>query len=345
MSRRSMMRLATAGFTLVELMVAMLLGLIIVGAVGSVFMANRQAYGLTENLSRIQENTRVSFELMAREIREAGGTPCGADVPVANVVNGAAAAWWGDLGVRGFEEDQVFPLASTGVGPANRAAGTDAIYMTSAREGDVSVVSHNVSANVSAARLQVSTQNHSFRPGDVVMVCDFQQASVFQVTGAQPGVIVHATGVPGVAPGNCTKGLGFPVECTTNGNPKQYTQNSTVIRYVAAGWYVGCNGRVACNLPGGRSLYRAQLQNTSGALVVAAQELIDGVQDMQLQFMERGSANYVNANMVGDWRAVTAIRLTLALLGPDEGVTTSADRSDRLTRQMTHVVALRNRVP
>lgn len=344
MSKRSTVRSAMLGLTLVELMIAMLLGLIIIGAVGSVFIANRQSYRLTENLGRIQENARIGFELMAREIREAGGTPCGAGLPLANVVNGAAGSWWGDLGVRGFEDGQVFPVAAVGVAAGNRAAGTDAIHLSSGVGTGVSVVSHVVTA----ASFELSTVNHGLSDGDIVMVCDFQQASIFQVTNAQPGVndtVVHNTGVAGINPGNCTKGLGVPVECTTNGNPKQYLQNSSMVRYVASGWYVGCNGRVACNLAGGRSLYRSQLQNTAGALGNVSQEFIDGVQDMQIQFMERGAADYVDADAVGDWQAVTAVRLTLTLLGPDEGVTTSANRTDRLTRQMTHVVALRNRVP
>src|SRR5580765_5642183 len=66
-----------SGFTLIELMVALVLGLIVVGAAGSLFLSNNRVYGMTETVGRIQENQRPSFELMARDIRSAGGTPCG----------------------------------------------------------------------------------------------------------------------------------------------------------------------------------------------------------------------------------------------------------------------------
>ena len=75
------------GFTLVELMVALVLGLIMTGALLSAFIANRNVYAATESLGRVQENARAAFELMARDVREAGGTPCNSqEPPSVNVV-------------------------------------------------------------------------------------------------------------------------------------------------------------------------------------------------------------------------------------------------------------------
>jgi type IV pilus assembly protein PilW len=61
------------GFSLVELMIAMLLGLFIIGGVISVFLSNRVAYRQNENLARMQENARYAFEVVGRDIREVGG--------------------------------------------------------------------------------------------------------------------------------------------------------------------------------------------------------------------------------------------------------------------------------
>ena len=60
------------GFTLIELMIAMLLGLIVVGAAGSVFLSSQKTYKTTEEMARLQEGGRAAFELMAKDIREAG---------------------------------------------------------------------------------------------------------------------------------------------------------------------------------------------------------------------------------------------------------------------------------
>lgn len=60
------------GFTLVELLVGMVLGLFLIGAVILVFTASRDASDEAESLARIQENLRFAADLMIRDIRNAG---------------------------------------------------------------------------------------------------------------------------------------------------------------------------------------------------------------------------------------------------------------------------------
>ena len=81
------------GFSLVELMIAMALGLFLTGVAVNIVITNRQAFRTTENLSRMQENARSAFELMARDIRSAGGNPCGTPM-IVNVLNNPANLWW-----------------------------------------------------------------------------------------------------------------------------------------------------------------------------------------------------------------------------------------------------------
>jgi Tfp pilus assembly protein PilW len=73
------------GFTLVELMVGMALGIFLVGGVVSVYVSSQQNFKTSENLGRIQENARFAFELMGRDIREEGSMPCGVKA-VASIV-------------------------------------------------------------------------------------------------------------------------------------------------------------------------------------------------------------------------------------------------------------------
>lgn len=76
------------GLTLIELMIAMVLGLIVVGGAISVIIANRQSYRTNEGLSQVQESTRTAFEVLARDIRQAGSTACGTTNRMANVLVG-----------------------------------------------------------------------------------------------------------------------------------------------------------------------------------------------------------------------------------------------------------------
>lgn len=66
----------SAGFGLIELMIAMVLGLLVLGAALAVFLSNQNTYRANEGLNRMQESARVAFELMSRDIRAAGGSAC-----------------------------------------------------------------------------------------------------------------------------------------------------------------------------------------------------------------------------------------------------------------------------
>jgi len=66
------MRTRPCGFSLVELMVAMVLGLFLISAVVLTFLSARAAATDAERLSRIQENVRIVSEYLVRDIRNAG---------------------------------------------------------------------------------------------------------------------------------------------------------------------------------------------------------------------------------------------------------------------------------
>jgi type IV pilus assembly protein PilW len=65
------------GFSLVELMVAMALGLLVLGAVFSVFILQNQTFSNQEELVAMQQNVRAGMDLMSREIGLAGYDPTG----------------------------------------------------------------------------------------------------------------------------------------------------------------------------------------------------------------------------------------------------------------------------
>jgi len=63
---------AQGGFTLIELMIAMLIGVFLMTGVIQIFLSAKQAYRLQENLSRLQENGRFAMDMIAQDIRMAG---------------------------------------------------------------------------------------------------------------------------------------------------------------------------------------------------------------------------------------------------------------------------------
>ncbi len=340
---RAGFRAATSvrGFSLVELMIALMLGLLVVVSAGAIFISNRQTYRATEGLGRVQENSRMAYELMARDIREAGGNPCGKNLLFVNVLN-PTADWWANWnrGITGYEGSVASPGTAFGTGVGNRIAGTDAVdVMSGDNSSGVTVVNHNPSA----AQFQLNTANHVLDDSDIAIVCDNRQMTLFQVTNAQPGtneVIVHNTGNT-ATPGNCTKGLGYPPpkSCPDAlGTPYTYGSNATIARLHAVRWYIGRNRN------GTNSLFRVSLGNNgAGGAVTTNQEIAEGVENMQLQYLLSGAGAYVDASLVppARWAEVTAVRIALNIASTDRAGVGNA----RLQRTIAHTATLRNRLP
>jgi prepilin-type N-terminal cleavage/methylation domain-containing protein len=67
------------GFTLVELMVAMVIGLIVITAVYRVYQNQQQTYTSQRSIVEMQQNARAALTLMKREMRMAGYKPAATD--------------------------------------------------------------------------------------------------------------------------------------------------------------------------------------------------------------------------------------------------------------------------
>jgi type IV pilus assembly protein PilW len=346
------------GFSLVELMVALVLGLLVIGGVGGVFLSQRELYHQNENLARMQENARYAFEVMARSLREAGGNLCGAS-KMANVLNNASSTsnsdWWAnwDNAVRGFEggnttHDSQFPQ-SVGTDPAERAkrvANTDAIIvMSGTLNEEVTVTSHNSDPPY------FTVNNPGIDKGDILLVCDYEQAAIFQTTN------VDSSNCTNVDSSNCTIKIEHNTDANTGasvspGNSRIFANCSPppndprpcpgcfsfISKLAAYAWYIGYNGR------GGRSLYRLKLQNNNGTAGDTAEEVAEGVINLQIQYLTRDAAGnlatgYVDAGQVADWTKVVAVRLEFTL----QSLENVATGGGALQRTWNTVVTLRNR--
>lgn len=321
-----------SGLSLIELMVALLLGTLVVAAAIGIFLTNRQTYRTTDSLGRVQENVRTAFELMARDIREAAGNPCANTVPLVNVLNGASTRWWTNLdtwgnAMRGYGATQAFADAGFGTGAGQRLSGTEAIELISSDTNVVTVESHNTGT----ASIVVNNANHGFSAGDLALVCNPRQAAVFQVSSVVNRTIGHGV-AGGASPGNCTAALGMPLNCA-GGNVFQYSLPSSVVsRLGASRWFIANN-------PNQRpSLYQTRLTSAGPQ----TQEVVEGVSAMNFAYLVEGGTSYVNAATVGtNWAAVKAVRITMTFTAePNTGAGGAA-----LQRTLVQVASLRNRNP
>jgi type IV pilus assembly protein PilW len=64
-----------SGFTLVELLIAMTIGLIILTALSSTFLMQRKTYDVQEQIVEMVQTARAAMDMVSREIRMAGYNP------------------------------------------------------------------------------------------------------------------------------------------------------------------------------------------------------------------------------------------------------------------------------
>lgn len=315
--------------SLIELMVGLTLGLILIVASSFVFVGSRQASRSTDGLSRLQESARTVFEIMARDLRETGGTPCDNRPRVANVLNAAQGTplWWADwnLVFQGYRGTDAAPGTSFGSAAGERVSGTEALTFKRVQDlTDLGVVAHDTATAV----MTVNQSPHRVAAGDLLMACIYGQASIFAASAVGATTISHTTA--GGSADNCSRGLGIPTACTATGTTYSFAPGGKVGRLIAATWYIGANGRPQT---GGRSLYRVTR--------AGAEEVAEGIQDLQLRYLQTGNADYVDAGAVTNWAMVVAVRVQLTLRSADTGTATSAD--SRLQRTMGFTLHLRNR--
>ncbi|MEA2014583.1 MAG: prepilin-type N-terminal cleavage/methylation domain-containing protein [Thermodesulfobacteriota bacterium] len=65
------------GFTIIELLIAMVVGLVLLGAMYSVFTMHNKIFNTQEQIAEMQQNARAAMDIMTREIRMAGYDPLG----------------------------------------------------------------------------------------------------------------------------------------------------------------------------------------------------------------------------------------------------------------------------
>ena len=367
------------GLSLVELMVGMVLGLLLAGAVLQVYLSTKMTFNTQDQKSVLEESGRYALDVVARDVRMAGLTGCSsrfmpgtAPMPVRNHLNGGGAfPYQFTVAVSGFEAQGSGPSAVVALGATNPAPGGNWNAMLPAGIAALAVPGSDVlvlgglSAQTwplvdpfsQGAQIFVQSGN-DFVGGDVLFVTDCAQGSVFHATNVvTAGGRTNITGARGglAAPGNSD-----PIsEQGPNGGA--FRQGAMAARAVSLAYFIGrgVNGTPA--------LYRASLlpdPANAVARVLRTEELITDIESMQLLYGVDTDGDfdidaYRTAATVGaDWDQVRTVRVAL-LARADSATLTSSDAAtyallgttvdpvdDRRQRRVFEVtISLRNRLP
>lgn len=318
-------RMHQRGLSLVELMIAITLGMVAVAGAISIYLANRSSYKLVEGAARVQENARFAVEFMGRDLREAGGVVCGGNLVHDNLLLASypsATYWWSDwsTGLKGYASGVVMPARNIGNNDGDRASGTDALVVWSASTASPSQIT---AFNASTSTFTVYPSRDEAQ-GYVFTACDDARISTFKLNANATTAVVATPALT-----NAIKPGGF------------------VNKLNASAWYVG-KGSTAS---GALSLYRVGLEVASGGPNTSAQEILENVKNMQISYLQGDGdgapdgTQYVDASAVTDWAKVLAVRVVLTLVTPDKvGVAATTGASNELTQDFSFTVALRRRL-
>jgi type IV pilus assembly protein PilW len=364
-------RPAEAGVTLIELMVALLLGLILIGGAIQVFVSNRAAYAFNEGFSRLQENGRFALDTIDYHARLAGYLGCLSGVTIFNNLDDPAEVPFNLAeGLIGYEADGTAPdetFAAADSNPANSDDTTDwtptlpdELDNSVIPGSDVLIVRHvNPSSYAllspfsSATLVSAIAPDDAFQNGDIAVASDCQKASVFQVTavaGAAGDItLAHtATGTPGNAAGTA--------DWDTD---QQYAAGAQVARAETWAFYVGASDA------GPPALFQQRLVVDPMATTASfeREEVVEAVETMQVRYgvdtnLDGAIDRYDTAADVADWARVVAVRVAIVTRSPEEygtevdGANYVVDDTifnpvdDRRVRQVfVSTIAIRNRLP
>ncbi|MBS7456664.1 PilW family protein [Coralloluteibacterium stylophorae] len=287
-------RTKVRGVSLIELMIALLIGSLLLLGLVQIFSASRTSYQMSEGVARVQENARFAIDFLQRDIRMAGHFGCvndqahwvkgegdpalhlGASLPLAHPLNFAVS-------VQGYEASGTAPGNSVQIGAAaggwspglpttisglSPAAGSDIIVLRFLGSRAVPVTAIAGSAGAETLTIPTSTGIESLREEgvgepDLFGVADCSHADVFPGAAADGAVTVGAAVPDTELTGRYTA---HPA-----GQTAVYRAHS-IVYYVAP----GASGEPA--------LWRAWA-NAAGAYPPGnREELVEGVESLQLLF-------------------------------------------------------------
>ena len=343
-----------SGMTLIEIMIALLIGVFLIGGVIQIFLSTKKSYRTQESLSRIQENGRFALELMDHDIRLAGYLGCSP----ATTTNPVVIA----------NSPLVAPVAHAGI-PAVVAAHT-----ITGGDDKTSFASPNPATSSSPLATSVTQTT------DAVTVQFGESCGGYTtaaMTNVNPTLVIPATNTCGIVTGtpliisDCdTAHIFRAAAATDNSQNKDATGSATAVFPAGKSYAAGSEIMlfrsytyfIQPGTGGLPSLWRLD-NNKAVAASTNPVELIEGVENMQILYGVDTDADGVANNYLAgttanipatDWDKVVSMRTFLLLQSAEDNVTdkpvpyyyvasaaqTPTDR--RLRKVFSSTVALRN---
>lgn len=360
------LRVKQSGFSLVELMVALLISLFLMLGVFQVFIGVSASDRSGQALARVQENGRFALDYLIRDVRLAGYQGCiDLDTIEVNVLAVDADIDVQIEPLRAFEVDssgnwspaklgEADELAIDESGGKSLATNSDVIYIQHASPSGTSVdcPGGGFSCAADNANVHITDNDLGINQDDLVLVTDCESADLFRVTN-DPKLL--GSGNVTLAHSNSNN--------TDNKLSKAYEDDSVILQFIANAYYVKDTGRNTAAGDDILALFRYDREKRQEL------EIVEGIEKLKIQYGQRLSSG--NLRFVGvtdanlDLDEVVAVRLSVLAASNDRvkktddtvnysmagmtvqpstvsGATVTYTQDRRLRRPFTATVQMRN---
>jgi type IV pilus assembly protein PilW len=290
-----------SGMSLIELMIAMVIGLLLLGGAASMFMSNQRIYHQQNEMGLLQENARFAVEILHKDIRRSTFVGCVDDVE--KVTNNLPSIV--DTSIRSFDISSTTNLIE-GSENANNwqpSNSSDAVGTMSAGTDGITVrylkaIGVALTADMTTTGDDLLTDKiGSLSDGAYVAIGDCGGTDIFQITTAT--------------------GDNTAATITHSGLSRNYSTGSKIYIFSTYRYFIAESGNGS-----GPALWRMTAAGT--------EELIEGVESLQILYGEDttndGLANsFVDADTVADWSNIISVKFALLMRTVDENATNDVD--------------------
>lgn len=302
------------GLSLIELMIALTLGIVLMTGVVQMFLTSRVTYSNQQAISSIQESGRMAMDFLAEDVRMAGYMGCSSRNP--NLTNGLEAS--GSF-LYDFSQMLVGYPAEAGLpGVDNVSEDTEILVVRRASDASVNLVDqHNAGSNANF-RINEEPEGDCLFDGQlcddsIAIISDCSKGRIFRAVNVQDssgggaeGVVVHSNG--GSAPTNIDSKLG----------DQSFGIGSEIMAFNTISYFVAPSAFQAGDVEV-RSLWKKVGEGD-------AVELIEGIERMRLQFGvgdgdgDLDTYKWIDGMATDDWANVMAVRVHLLASGLENNV-------------------------
>ena len=359
-------RRSTAGFSLIELMLALSLGVVVTAGIVQLFVGNSQTYNLLNGQARMQENARFALDFLSRSVRAAGYLGCDPDDDkVINTLGPQPNTNWNSLfefniteSVEAFDglgggsfnpTASLLPQNLAGGGSVNTHIAGNGINMgTLDSSSDILVLRHlqvpggriNAMVGPDDSPTVFDDGKLNIQADDIVAISNCEQAAIFKVTtiASAGGLTTLSHGAGGAGrfsnvPGSSLSAFNSPYGLTNDAQGTTVSRVLTEIYYLASDPDFTNNQNVPI-----KSLWR----KTSASAPV---ELIRGIEEFQVLLGVDTTANAlksVNQYFVPGTQPASAVIRAIRIRIVASSIDAVTPDNQVLERTYTQTINVRN---